>query len=218
MPSKSISPIDIYKLLPQTNCQECGEANCMAFAVKLGNREAQLKTCPPLLEEKFREAFERLWDMVKPPVREIEVGTEKRNVKIGGQYVMFRHEMTYFNMPPIAIDVSDDMSDEEIMGRVKETENFTFTYIGMTLNLDMLAVRSVTNDKSRFKDVVKKVADSTDLPLILCSLDPKVVEAGLRVVGDRRPLIYAATLGNWRDMSELALTYKCPLVVYVPMI
>jgi len=31
-----LSPIDVYMLLPRTNCKECGETNCMAFATKLG--------------------------------------------------------------------------------------------------------------------------------------------------------------------------------------
>jgi acetyl-CoA decarbonylase/synthase complex subunit gamma len=31
---KELSPIDVYKLLPKTNCKECGEENCMAFATK----------------------------------------------------------------------------------------------------------------------------------------------------------------------------------------
>jgi acetyl-CoA decarbonylase/synthase complex subunit gamma len=38
-----ISPIDIYKFLPRTNCGECGERTCMAFATKLASREARLK-------------------------------------------------------------------------------------------------------------------------------------------------------------------------------
>ncbi len=38
MPWKAVSPIEVYKLLPRTNCKECGEENCMAFAVKLVNR------------------------------------------------------------------------------------------------------------------------------------------------------------------------------------
>ncbi|MBC7129623.1 acetyl-CoA decarbonylase/synthase complex subunit gamma, partial [Candidatus Bathyarchaeota archaeon] len=46
---KELSPIDVYKLLPRTNCKECGEENCMAFATKLVNREVNLEKCKPLL-------------------------------------------------------------------------------------------------------------------------------------------------------------------------
>jgi acetyl-CoA decarbonylase/synthase complex subunit gamma len=33
---KELSPIDIYMLLPRTNCKECGEANCMATSRDAG--------------------------------------------------------------------------------------------------------------------------------------------------------------------------------------
>ena len=45
---REISPIDVYKLLPKTNCQECHESNCMAFATRLVNGELVLTDCPPL--------------------------------------------------------------------------------------------------------------------------------------------------------------------------
>ncbi|MEM4650071.1 MAG: (Fe-S)-binding protein, partial [Candidatus Bathyarchaeia archaeon] len=49
MPKKSLSPTEVYKYLPKTNCKECGEENCMAFATKLVNREVALDKCSPLL-------------------------------------------------------------------------------------------------------------------------------------------------------------------------
>lgn len=47
-PSRMLRPLDIYALLPQTNCGECGEATCMAFAAKLFMRERAPDECPPL--------------------------------------------------------------------------------------------------------------------------------------------------------------------------
>ena len=41
-------PLDIWTLLPQTNCKECGEATCMAFACKLLLQERELPECTPL--------------------------------------------------------------------------------------------------------------------------------------------------------------------------
>ncbi len=40
--------LDIWKLLPQTNCKVCGEATCLAFAVKLVLQERELEECIPL--------------------------------------------------------------------------------------------------------------------------------------------------------------------------
>lgn len=216
MPAKELSPIEVYKLLPGTNCKECGETNCMAFAAKLVNREAMLQGCPPLLEAKSKAAFNKLWALLKPAVRAVVVGTGERKATLGGEYVMYRHEFTYFNLTAIAIDVTDEMPDEELEARIKTASGFEYDYIGMKLRLDMIAVRSTSNDAAKFQAAVKKVAGLTDLPLILCALDPTVMEHGLSSVGDKRPLIYAATKNNWREMADLALMYKCPVVASAP--
>jgi acetyl-CoA decarbonylase/synthase complex subunit gamma len=213
---KEISPIDIYMLIPKTNCKECGEENCMAFATKLVNRQVSVERCPPLLTKKYEKNYKQLKEMLKPAVRQFTVGASKAAVTIGGKLVMYRHEFTYFNPTAIAIDVTDEMSEEEMLGRVKKIKEFTYTYIGSELKLQMVAVRSTSNDPKKFKATVKKVAENTDLPLILCSFDPSVLEGGLTAVSKARPLIYAATEKNWKDMAELALMYKCPLTVFAP--
>ncbi|MFC1998248.1 (Fe-S)-binding protein [Chloroflexota bacterium] len=45
--------LSVYKLLPRTNCRECGLATCMAFASALINNQAQLDKCPCLLQNEF---------------------------------------------------------------------------------------------------------------------------------------------------------------------
>ncbi len=214
--AKELSPIAIYKLLPKTNCKECGEENCMAFATKIVNREVTLDNCKPVFKKEHEKAFNQLKELLKPPVKEVIVGTGDKAKKIGGKLVMYRHEFTYTNPTAIAVDVTDEMPDAMVTERVKKTESYTFEYIGNTLKLDMIAVRSTSNDAEKFKAVVKKVTDSTKLPLILCSLNANVLEAGLMAAPKARPLLYAATTENWKEMAELALMYNCPLVVSAP--
>ncbi|MEM4704510.1 MAG: acetyl-CoA decarbonylase/synthase complex subunit gamma [Candidatus Bathyarchaeia archaeon] len=213
---KELSPIDVYKLLPKTNCKECGEENCMAFATKLVNREVTLEKCLPILKKEHEKAYKQLQEMLKPAVKEISVGVGDKAVKIGGKLVMYRHEFTYTNRTAIAVDVTDEMPEDEILSRIRSTENFNFEYIGQTLKLDMVAVRSTSNDPDKFKATVKKVTENTKLPLILCSLNPNVLEAGLMAASKLRPLLYAATAENWKEMAELALMYNCPLTVFAP--
>jgi len=213
---KELSPIDVYKLLPKTNCKECGEENCLAFATKVVNREVTLDKCKPLLAKMQERAYEQLKEMLKPAVKEVVVGVGEKAVKIGGKLVMYRHEFTYTNPTAIAIDVTDEMSDEMILDRVKRTEGFNFEYIGQILRLDMVAVRSTSNDPDKFAATVKKVVENTGMPLTLCSLDPNVLEAGVMTIPKSRPLLYAATRDNWKEMAELALMYNCPLAVFAP--
>lgn len=214
---KELSPIDVYTLLPRTNCKKCGQENCMAFATKLVNRELSLELCTPLIEEKqYAKAYQRLWEMLKPPVKETTIGTGDNAVKIGGKLVMYRHELTYFNPTVIALDVTDEMPDNELLDRLKKAEGFSYIYIGRELKLNMVAVRSTSNDPEKFKATVKKVKGNTKLPLILCSFNPEVIEAGLMATPKTRPLIYAATESYWKDMAELSLMYNCPLAVFAP--
>ncbi len=217
MPKKTLSPIKVYALLPKTNCKKCGVENCMAFAVGLVNMETKLEKCPPLLEdEKYKKNYSELKAMLSPPVSEVEFGNKDRRAKLGGEFVMHRHELTYLNPTTIALDVTDEMSESELMKRIKFVEDFSYNYIGKELKLDALAVRSVSNEPKKFGEIVKFVSNNTDLPLILCSLNPEVMRAGLSSMGESNPLLYAATKDNWKEMAELSLKHKCPLTVSNP--
>ena len=44
-------PLDIYALLPQTNCKQCGEATCMAFAFGLIQQNRAVTDCPALVQD-----------------------------------------------------------------------------------------------------------------------------------------------------------------------
>ena len=217
MPAKELSPIEVYKMLPMTNCKECGESNCMAFAAKLVNREATLQECPPLMDPKYTEAYNKLWTLLKPAVKAVEVGIGEKAVTLGGEYVLYRHEFTYFNLPSLVIDVSDEMPPEEFEARIKIADEFEYEYIGMQLTLDMVAIRSTSNDPAKFEAAVRKVAGLTEMPLVLCALTPDVMETALSAVGKKRPLIYAATKDNWKEMADLALMHNCPLVASAPL-
>ena len=213
---KELSPITIYKSLPKTNCKECGVDNCMAFATKIVNREIELDSCKPLLKPENAKSYAILKELLKPAVKEITVGVGEKAKKIGGKLVMYRHEFTYKNPTAIAIDVTDEMPDSEIVGRAQKAENFSFEYIGNTFRLDMIAGRCTSDDPDKFKACVKKVAETTTLPLILVAPNPAIAEAGLMAAPKARPLLYAATTANWKDMAELALMYNAPLVASAP--
>jgi acetyl-CoA decarbonylase/synthase complex subunit gamma len=189
----------------------------MAFAAKLVNREAALDECKPLLDPAKADSYGKLWALLKPAVKAVEVGVGDNKVTLGGEYVLYRHEFTYFHQPAIAVDVGDEMGDEEFETRVHVLNDFSYDYIGMKLTLDMLAVRSTSGDPSKFGEAVKKAAELTRKPLMLCARSPVVMEAGLAAAAGRRPLIYAATKDNWREMADLALEHGCPLVASSPL-
>jgi ArsR family metal-binding transcriptional regulator len=45
----------VYRLLPQTNCKQCGEPTCFTFALKLAASQKKIADCPPLLEPSHAE-------------------------------------------------------------------------------------------------------------------------------------------------------------------
>jgi acetyl-CoA decarbonylase/synthase complex subunit gamma len=211
---REISPIDVYKLLPKTNCQECHESNCMAYATRLVNGELTLADCPPLFTVEYQAARQDLGLLLAPPVRVVTFGTGTQQCTIGGKYVLQRHEFTYHNPTGVAIDVDDLMTEAELLARVRRIEQFAYNYIGRTLTLNAVAIRSVSGDTVAFGKAAKTVSGATSLPLILCSPDPAVMEAGLAETKDRRPLMYTATEKNWKPMADLALAFNVPLVVH----
>ncbi len=70
-----ITPMEVYKLLPKTNCKKCGEQTCMAFAFKVINREKQIEECTPLFqEEKYTRQKEKLLELLEPLKEATETG------------------------------------------------------------------------------------------------------------------------------------------------
>jgi ArsR family metal-binding transcriptional regulator len=49
-----LKALDIFKLLPGTNCKKCGELACLAFAVKLAAQDIDVMKCAPLFSGEFQ--------------------------------------------------------------------------------------------------------------------------------------------------------------------
>ena len=60
-----LKALDIFKLLPGTNCKKCGEPTCLAFAVKLVGRDVEITKCDPLLSEKYQEKRKVLLELLQ---------------------------------------------------------------------------------------------------------------------------------------------------------
>lgn len=55
-----LKPMEVYKLLPGTNCQECGLPSCFTFALKVTAGEMEPEQCPPLFTDAYRQKREQL--------------------------------------------------------------------------------------------------------------------------------------------------------------
>ena len=204
-----LTGIQIFKMLPQTNCKECGAATCLAFAMNLAAGKAELDQCPYVSEE----AREKLAEASAPPIRQVKIGKGVRAVTVGGETVEYRHEKTFFNQPPIAGVISSDMAEEEMKNKLVVWNAFQFERVGYNLRPELVALKDANGDKDAFAAKAKYVAESTEFNLVLMSEDKDVMQAGIEASAFKRPLVYAATKDNADDFGQLALDNDLPLAV-----
>ncbi|MFN2198015.1 MAG: acetyl-CoA decarbonylase/synthase complex subunit gamma [Anaerolineales bacterium] len=205
----ALTGIQIYKLLPKTNCKDCGYPTCLAFAMKLAAKQEELSACPHVSEEAAAE----LAESAAPPVRLITLKADGNSVAAGNETVLFRHEKTFVNKPGLFVRIQDDLSSDEIQAIVSRADAFEVNYVGITLKLDGFAVQSVSGVPNDFAAAINAVRQASGRPLILISRDPDVMAAGLRAVDGESPLIYAADADNWEAMTALAKQHQAPLAV-----
>lgn len=204
----ALTGVEIFKLLPKTNCKKCGFPTCLAFAMKLAQRQATIDACPDVSEEAKRI----LGEASAPPIRPITIGVGNKAIKIGEENVLFRHEKKFINPCALAVEVKDTMGDDEIKRVVSEVLDSEINRVGQLLRIDAILVSNTSADQGRFESVIRMIKEKApEIPLILNVSDPAIAEAGLKIMSDQRPLLYGAKEDNAEAMAKLAKNYKVPL-------
>jgi acetyl-CoA decarbonylase/synthase complex subunit gamma len=193
----ALSGLEIYKLLPQTNCKECGFPTCLAFAMKLAAKQVELKDCPYVSEESKTQ----LEAASAPPIRLVKVEGRDSSLEVGNETVLYRHEKTFYHRPGLFWRLRDDEGAAEIKAKVQEAEDYHVDYVGIDLYLDGFAIEAASGDPKAFSDAVAAAADVSGRPLILLARTPELAKAGLDAASGARPLIYAADENNWEAMA-----------------
>lgn len=161
-----LTGLQIFKYLPGakkeegTNCKKCGCPTCMAYALKLAKKQADIEKCPHIpeeLKEKFSEAS-------KIQQHEIYIS---ENVKTGGETVMFRHDKTFVNRTVIAISL--DANDKEFDKKLHQIKNYQIERIGEMFKIDAIYL---TNEN----DIAKKKIKDSNLAVISNSESYKIAK------------------------------------------
>ena len=200
-----LTGIEIFKLLPKTNCGECGVPTCLAFAMSLAAGKAELSACPHVSEE----AKAQLQEASAPPIRPVTIGVGDRALKVGGETVMFRHEKRFENPPGLALLIKDTMEDSEVDARLERFKQLQYERVGLILRPELVAVKDESGDASKFEALVNKVKQSSDCGIILMSSNPDILAAGVKACADRKPLIYGANKDNLDSVADLAKEHSC---------
>ncbi len=202
-----LTGIQIFKLLPKTNCRDCGVPTCLAFAMQLAAGKAELSACPHVSEE----AKAALSEASAPPILPVEIGVGDSVFKCGGETVLFRHEKTFFNPTGLALKISDNEADEAVDAKLKQLADHQYDRVGLTLKGDLFALKADSGDAAKYGALVKKVRDASDAGIILWTDNPEMAKAGLAERAGSKVLIYGANADNFDAMLALAKEEGCPL-------
>ena len=205
----ALTGIQIFKLLPKTNCKECGVPTCLAFAMNLASGKAELDACPYVSDE----AREQLSEASAPPIRPVVVGAGVRKATAGGETVQYRHEKTFFSPTLIAGVINSDISAADLESKLKVWNAFQFERVGLNLRPELAAVKDVNGDAAAFGAVAKQIAETSEFNVILMTEALDVMKAGVEAAGFKRPLMYAATEANADDFGALAKENGLPLAL-----
>src|SRR3972149_3149184 len=167
-----LTALDIYKILPKTNCGECGVPTCLAFAMQLATKKAPIAACPYASDD----AKATLAGAAAPPIRLVTCGPQDRRIELGKETVLFRHEETFYHPPAIAVRVRTDQPPDELRAGVGRVSALDFERVGQTLRVEIVALEDATGEAERFADAARE-ADAAGLALMLVRQDPAALFA-----------------------------------------
>jgi acetyl-CoA decarbonylase/synthase complex subunit gamma len=204
----ALTGLEIFKLLPKTNCKKCGFPTCLAFAMQLAQKKVSLDKCPFVSEQ----AKQALAAAAAPPMRKVIFGTGDKHVQIGAETVMFRHEEKFYNPTVLAVTVSDKLDGEQLKKRIESINALQFERVGIKIKAGAIAVINDSGSADTFAAVAAAVNEAGSAAMLLCSDSPQVIAAAVAKTAGARPLIASAKMDTADDMAKIAKENNCPLV------
>ena len=196
--------LDIFKLTPKTNCKDCGNPTCMAFAMKVAQGALAIDKCPHMSSE----ALKTLGEASEPPMKHIKIGTAEHSM--GGETVLFRHDKTFVSKTLYGVNIGTLNDADNAIAAMKKID---YERIGERMCIELVNVE-YTGDQAAFLEMVKK-AVACGRTLILDVKDEAAASAALEIAKDSKPVLNAATESNYQAMNDLAVKYGVTLGVSV---
>lgn len=207
----ALTGLKIQKLLPKTNCKECGSNTCLAFAMKLAAKKAELSQCPYVSDE----AKQVLGAAAEPPVKGLALGADKK-LKLGEETVLYRHEKTFVNQTALAVNVNDTDDAGAVDETLKKVKDYTLERVGEIIHIDMVCVSQKGTDTAAFVALAKKASETTGKPLVLRSSNPEaLIEAAAAVKGSQS-LLASATMESAEKLWPAAKENEHALAITAP--
>lgn len=204
----ALTGIEIFKLLPKTNCKKCGFPTCLAFAMKVAQGQAQIEQCPDISEE----VKEKLKEASTPPIIGIEFGPENQKIKVGEEIVLFRHEKKFNNPTVLALEIGDN--DKDLEFKIDEILYSPIERVGQIIKIDALFLKNNSGNSDTFINALNIInSKAKNISLILGITNPENAKSIMLDIKNHRPILYGATEGNVLEMAEVAKCFNLPLVI-----
>jgi len=201
----ALKGLDIFKLLPKTNCGDCGVPTCLAFALKVAAKQAALEECPHVSEQAKAE----LGAASQPPQKLVKIGSGETDLEIGNETVMFRHDEKFHHKPGIAVLVDDT---DELQQKADRIKALAFERVGEIIAVNMVALNCASGDGGKFKDAAAGLSDALGLPLVLIARNAGQLADAAKALSNARPLLWERG-GPSDELIQLAAETKLPIVV-----
>ncbi len=206
----ALKGLDIYKLLPKTNCKECGVPTCLAFAMKVAAGQAGLDDCPQL----GGEARSQLDEASAPPQRLVRIGADPQPIEIGQETVLFRHEEKFHRPPAVALKVSDAQDADALRQAGAAFRALEITRVGQTLQPDMIALVNDSGSADALRAAAAVLHGELAVPMVLIggAVDPLLLAATGPLAG-ARPLLFCTGDVPTGCLAALAQQAEAPICV-----
>ncbi|MBF0482982.1 MAG: acetyl-CoA decarbonylase/synthase complex subunit gamma [Desulfovibrionaceae bacterium] len=205
----ALTGLQIQKLLPKTNCKECGSNTCLAFAMKLAAKKADLAECPYASDE----ARTVLGAASRPPMRTLGLGPQKKCL-IGGETVMFRHEKTFVHQTALAATVSD--ADPGALAAAAAARDYVLVRVGEELRLDLICLTNDALAPDAFAEAAGKIHKATRLPLIARSASPLALAKAAEALAGSGSILASAGPESLDTLAAAAKRHGHALAVTAP--
>ncbi|MGE5342535.1 MAG: acetyl-CoA decarbonylase/synthase complex subunit gamma [Candidatus Omnitrophota bacterium] len=204
----ALTGLQIQKLLPKTNCKECGSNTCLAFAMKLAAKKADLSECPYASDE----AKQVLGAASEPPVKLIELGADGA-LKLGAETVLYRHEKTFVHQTALAVNINDTDNPETVDQTLAHIRDYVQERVGEQIRIDMVSITQKGNDPSAFVDLAQKAWDVAKRPLVLRSSDVQALTEAAKAVRGSHSVLASANPQTVDSLRIAAQEYGHALAV-----
>ena len=147
----NLSGLQIFKYLPgakkaeHTNCKECGCPTCMAFAIKLAQKQVSYDRCKYMPEDLKKLCVRNM----KAPQKTVKID----GLKIGGENVLYRHQKTFINRTVMAVIL--DCEAPDFQQKLKRIKDFEINRVNEKMRVDLVIIRNGGKQK------IKNLCDET---------------------------------------------------------